>query len=573
MLDESPQMPLSLWLRSVGLENPFDEQSSNGSEHSGSRHSSSRGGNSRAGSRAGENGSTGGSDGGSTRRSRLGGGDEIDHYLNDVLVPPEDDEERKETVYTGSTVLALTLAGTCVVEAPYAFQKCGIFWGTLLFGILAFSTERAFHMLCICARKTGSNSYGTVARSSCGGFRAHWMTSALEIGVLLFLMVHFFSSFNRVIKLWLNSFQSLIVLPEQWGLPAFLVLMAPLLIPKKLHTLPYAWTIGLLNVAVFTLAVGVLAVFNFYRNGDQQAQAQNQESNDHEDGGRTVWDIVEGFQSLLITFFASFNVLRIQASLFDPTRERMATVVHQGVTWGASATYIVGIVGHLCALAHSPRQDADFLESIEYLPNTGDDSLLFVYRVCHTCGALAFMFTFPLVLTPCRYSILELFESCYTERQCLEVSDCQEDCETCTTRASTAATGNQHDAFVLIRNGTVVNSEATNLLPSIEENPTYDLLASPLALGLCTVGIMIWAYLGAVVVPFIDAFYTWVGPFMVYIFAFVLPALYFLGLKRPRQGISVEKKNFRLYARMLIFLCITGVVFAIVDIVKNLPTA
>ena len=46
------------------------------------------------------------------------------------------------------------------------------------------------HMLCICARKTGSISYGTVVGSSCGRRRAHWQTSALEIGALMLLMTH-----------------------------------------------------------------------------------------------------------------------------------------------------------------------------------------------------------------------------------------------------------------------------------------------------------------------------------------------------------------------------------------------
>lgn len=547
----------------MGVPNPFDDELS---QHSGSRGSHR----SRGDGRNGNNGNG--------RRSVNGngstGGDVNDG--NDVLVPPEDAEERQGDIFAGSTALALTLAGSCAVQAPYAFQKCGIIWGTILFVLMAIATEKVLNMLCICARKMGSNSYGTVARASCGGYRAHFQTSALEIGILMFLVVHYFASIQRLMELWLQSFGSIVTLPKLWTLLVVVVLMIPLLIPMQFHTLKYAWSVGLFNLVVFAVTVFILALLHFYSNGDQVTGAEDDMSSDlsHFDR-RTLWDVIDGFQSLLIAFVASFNVLPIQAALQDPTRERMEAIVHRGVCIGASLTYVVGVVGYLCVLASSDP-NATILDAIQYQGTTEGGSVqrfsLVIHRLCHSSACLSIMIAFPLILIPCRHSILELIELIYYERHCPEISDCQEDCDTCTTRASTVTEQpNRNDAFVVVSNGhTVHASEQSTLLSRIEENPVYDLLSNPLAKGLCTVGIILWAFLGAVLIPLMDYLYTWVGPCLVYIFAYILPSMYFLGNQRPRRG-STEKKSVRIFARVVIFFCISGIVFAVAYIGHSLP--
>jgi amino acid permease len=555
MIDES-HISIGLFLRTVGIRNPFDDDEV--SERSGSQ----RGDRSRTTAR---NNNTNGSAGG----YNTNGG-------NDVLVPPEDSEDRQATIFTGSTALALTLSGSCAVEAPYAFEKCGLFWGTILFVLMALCTERVLCMLCICARKTGSNSYGTVARASCGGYRAHFQTSSLEIGVLLFLSVHYFALFGTLSELWMQSFQDMIFFSQYWMLLVVVVVMIPLLIPMKLDTLGYVWSVGLLNLLLFAVTVFIVAMMHFYANGDIMPTKDDEMSSDSpHHSERTIWDVVDGFQSFLVFFLASFNVLPIQAALQDPTRERMENVVHRGVIMGAFSTYLVGVVGYLCILASS-NSNASIVEAIRYNSTAEEGSFqrfsLIMHRICHSSGCLSIMMAFPLILIPCRNSILEFAESIYTERHCPEISDCQEDCDTCTTRASTVTEQqNRNNAFVVIDNGYSVNpSEHSTLLPSIEENPTYDLLANPVAASLCTLGILVWAFLGAIVIPLMDYLYTWVGPVLVYTFAYILPCMYFLSTQRPLLG-STEKKSVRIFARVLIFLCIVGIMFSVVYLVHNLP--
>ena len=592
MLDES-HMGVNLWLRSVGLRNPFfddDDFSDNSSDHSSSP--SSR--NSSRSSRHRNN----------NDRANSGGGAEGGYYhprqgdTNDVMVPPEDAESRQGTVWTSSTALALTLAGSCAVEAPYAFQKCGLLWGTLLFGGLAVATERSLHMLCICARKTGSNSYGTLARSACGGSRAQWKTNALEIGLLLLLVARYLTLLRRVLALGLQSVwdTSSPALSEQWVLLiCVLVVVLPLSSPKQYYTLRHAWALGLGTMALFAAAVLALAIIHFYEHdGNLQqdhdrttATTMETASQDHREvsgpftSPRSAWDVIEGFQTLLIGFFTAFNVLPIQSALENPTRERMATVVHHGVLMGATLTYIVGVVGYLCVGAHvasSSCPDSDFWECVHYrADNIHEIPYILLYRIGHTSCSITIILALPLIVTPCRHCILELVESIYTERQCPEISDCQEDCETCTTRASTTISDNSQNpsnALVVVdeRTGEIVN-EASQLLPSIEENPTYDLLSNPLAQGISTFCILMWAYSCAVVVTLVDDFYVWVGPCLVYIFAFMLPSMHFFTLQRPNRPASTdpEKKSFRLFARILIFFCMGGIVCSLVDIVYNLP--
>lgn len=566
MLDESHvSLGLSIFLRSVGIANPFDDD--NLSQYSGGSRGSRASGSQR-GDRNGRPGRNG-------YYASVANGNDGGH---DVMVPPEDSDERQGTLFAGSTSLALTLAGSCVVEAPNAFHKCGIVWGTILFALMAVSTEKVLHMLCICARKTGSNSYGTVARSSCGGYRAHFQTSALEIGVLLFLVVHYLTLLWNVTDLWVESFQ--VSLSSTVVLVLLMLCMVPLMIPMQFHTLKYAWTVGLLSVLIFTVSVLVLAIQNFYRHGEESTGGAGGGASSDASSGHTkrdIWSVIEGFQSLLICFMASFNVLSIQAALQDPTRERMETIVHQGVTLGASLTYVVGIVGHLCILAHSSSLDATILDAIQYHTSNQDSGghsfTCLVHRICHSSAVLAIMIAFLLILVPCRYSILELIEAIYAERQCPELSDCQEDCDTCTTRASTVTEQqNRNNALVVVNNGIGAPSENSTLLDSIEENPTYDLLFNPLAKGICTLGILLWAFLGAVAIPLMDSFYTWVGPLLVYVFAYIMPCMYFLGIQRPIRG-DAEKKTARIFARIIVFLCISGIVFSVVYIVANLPTS
>ena len=574
-------MGVDLWLRSVGLKNPFGDEGSEGSEPSRSSRGSAA-----TRSRA------------SSRRDSIGGNNGnggLNDFqdTNDVMVPPEDSPLRKGTLFTSSTALALTLAGSCAVEAPYAFQKCGLLWGTILFGILAFSTERSLQMLCICARKTGRNSYGTLSRSACGGYRAHWKTNLLEIGLLFLLVAHYLSLLRRVLELAMESYQDSTtpVLTAPWFLLiCVLVLILPLSFSNQYYTLGYTWSIGLTSMAMFSASVFMLAVIHFYQHDgilvhkhDSTMSSANQDNHDTLNifsSPRSLWDIVEGFQMLLIGFLAAFNILSIQSALEDPTRERMAAVVHRGVLTGSVLTYFVGVAGYLCVGAHVATlscPDADFLKCIKYsAENTQEGPFLFLYRVVHTTCCLSIILALPLVVTPCRHSILELAESIYTERQCPEISDCQEDCETCGTRASTAVSDNSQNpsnALVVVdeRTGEVVN-ENTNLLPSIEENPTYDLLSNPYAQGLSTLGILVLAYLCAVFAGLVEDFYVWVGPFVVYIFSFIMPSLHFFALQRPNRPASTdpEKKSFRLFARCLVFLCIGGMTFSMFDIVYNL---
>ena len=517
------------------------------------------------------------------------------------MVPPEDAECRQGTIWTSTTALALTLAGSCAVEAPYAFQRCGLFWGTLLFGILAVATERSLHMLCICARKTGSNSYGTLARSACGGSRAQWKTNALEIALLLLLVARYLTLLRRVLALGLQSVwdTSSPVLSEQWVLLiCVLVVALPLSYPSQYYTLGNAWAFGLGTMALFAGAVLCLAVIHFYEHDgnleqdhDETITATEASSEDghHRDvsvpnqysAHRSIWDVIEGFQTLLIGFLASFNVLPIQSALEDPTRERMVIVVHNGVLIGATLTYILGVVGYLCVGAHvasSSCPDSDFWECIHYrADNVHEIPYLLLYRIGHASCTVTILLAIPLIVAPCRHCILELIESIYSERQCPEISDCQEDCETCTTRASTAVSDNSQNpsnALVVVdeRTGDIVN-ESSQLLPSIEENPTYDLMSNPLAQGISTFCILIWAYSCAILVTLVDNFYVWVGPCMVYIFAFMLPAMNFFALQRSNRPASTdpEKQSFRLFARLLVFFCMGGIVFSLVDIVHNLP--
>ena len=111
---------------------------------------------------------------------------------------------RKSTLLSSSFNLVATVIGGGVLSLPYAFATCGLATGigfTLLAAVMA---DFSLYILCSCARRTGTESYGDVAKVCFGEF-ARVCVTAILFTFLMFVTTAFMIlqvSFFRLLTRW-----------------------------------------------------------------------------------------------------------------------------------------------------------------------------------------------------------------------------------------------------------------------------------------------------------------------------------------------------------------------------------
>jgi hypothetical protein len=181
------------------------------------------------------------------------------------------------------------------------------------------------------------------------------------------------------------------------------------------------------------------------------------------------------------------------------------------------------------------------------------------HQVIYLASGITVWLATPLILIPCRDNLLELIETLVLDGRCPEVSDCQDEIETWTTRSSTQS--GQH------YNNLVIVDESTNLLPSIDEDPRCELNLNPYAHYGSILGIMAVSEvltLSRVIVPNI---WRILAPSLVLSVAFILPAACYLEIhKRQTHAYKTFSRCLIVFSIVLAFLC---TVEAARDVVLN----
>jgi amino acid permease len=444
----------------------------------------------------------------------------------EVMVPPFNSESRRGSATFSKAALVLTFLKNGWLGLPFVFERCGVAVTLLLLVVLAIVTDHTMYIFWICARKTGANTYGGIVRVSYG-FRVHCVIISI---LFLYLLLMVSQSMRSIHSIWTQLFQH--YLPD-WSPPPVVFLWLPLAAVCKLdfHSLWFMVYTGIIS------SLAVIIIFHF------SGSNLDTRKDDFNLLPMSLSDSWLGFNELLISFVAIFNVLHLQAELRTPTTARMQSVVRESIIAFSFLAFLIGKTGY--DFFHRADNNANIPENFLEHP-----FLLDSHFILKLITFLAILFALPLLLVPCRESLLDMIESLALDGHCpSDISDCQDDIETWTTRSSSTM-GNNHS------NNLVVVNEESGLLPSIEEDKRCELNMNPYARYGSNVAIIITSELLARTELIVPRVWKVLAPSLTLFLTFIVPASCYITLNRR------DPQGYKIFGRWII---ITSALFSLVS--------
>jgi len=481
----------------------------------------------------------------------------------EMLNPDFSCPSRKATLLSSTFNLVATIIGGGVLSLPLAFQKCGIGLATIMMIFSAVITDFSLYILCSCARRTGSQSYGEVARASFGDAMDLFTTFLLFV-FLMFVIVAFMvlvrgiwtpilleigSLFHPTTTLNNETFHAnMIQTYGDWFLLAIIVTMSPFLLKKDLHALRYNCYVGFISITVLALAI-------IYRAVERHTSSSSLST--PEETFTILWftdnfaDALYAFPIITLSFLCTFNIHQIQNSIVQPTRKRLRTVIHSSVAVCFVLMYIFGVAGYL----YSGTQTKDNI----LLNFNVSDKLILLGRI--GCGT-NLMLNLAIVTLPCRDSMLtiwpQLIDLWRKKKSTSELNGNDPstdsgsiDPENNTTLSNTNDTSVYEDTPLISGEGSKpmpnAKREKSNFCGPNTESGRY----------LGTLFIASTCYIAAVYAPGVGIVWSVCGSSMAFIIAFILPAACYIKLRCQKVGHG----NYRIVASW--FLLIFSIVGAL----------
>lgn len=314
----------------------------------------------------------------------------------ELLVPSPGSHLRKSNMMAATFNLIATIVGGGVLSMPLALAKSGLVLGTTLMIFGAIITDFSLYLLCACARKTGSTSYGAVARHAFG--------AGLELITTLIILVYLLlvlCGFMVLIKgIWAPIVITIIALyypgvmnekhADDIVLLAAVILTLPLFLSRDLHGLRHSCYASFASIAVLCVAM-------LYRAFEKNVAAPNLFSSEVTYVTSSVADALFAYPIIALAFVSSFNIVEVHCSLVQPTKKRVRKVIDAAVFWSMVLMYVFSLAGYL--------NGYDETKGNILLNFDPADQVIFLGRIgCGICTLLAM----PMSLLPCRNALLAL---------------------------------------------------------------------------------------------------------------------------------------------------------------------
>ena len=389
----------------------------------------------------------------------------------DILVPTFDSASRKSPIVVATFNLVATIVGGGVLSLPLAFAKTGVLLGSALMIFAAFITDRSLYLLSLCARQTGASSYGEVGKHAFGA-RMEYFISLLIFTFLLFVLVAYMV---LVRDIWTPIFD--LIFHEINGdlvLLAIVLMMSPFLVQKSLHALRFNCYIGFASVSILCMALCHHAwISPAFETSDTVLFVTD-----------SFQDILFSFPIITLSFLSHFNILPIQSALVRPNRTRIMLVIDGAVMACFALQFLFGLGGYLYA-------GLDTKGNILLNCDLHQNVLFLLGRV--GCG-ITLMLAMPMMLLPCRDSILDVLNKIVSKRQ--------------------------NEEHFSLTTGTLPPSPRESL-----QDNQYVFYGS-------TIMIATGCYFGAVAAPDVARVWSLCGSSMAFLIAFILPSACYLELQR-----------------------------------------
>lgn len=444
----------------------------------------------------------------------------------DQLSPTFDDPRR--TLRKPSAIFGLvsTIVGGGVLSLPYAFSQTGLVLGCALLVVCAVASDYTVQLLVECARRTGAETYEELALHAYG--RSARVAVVTVIGTVTWI--------STVAYLVLITDMLTPIARDELHLPLHrqgVMLLAaacvcPLCLPRSLHALRFT---SVLCVGAVLALAGCIAYrsltdgYVFAPPPDAAARGLDLHVLVWPVSLRTAWHgALHALPIFCVSFLCHFNVLSTHTELHEPSRGRIADVVHQTMALCCSLYLCVGVMGYLHRLGET-RGDV----LLNFAPN---DAVINGGR-----GALALVlfFSTPLLVLPCRDCVLRLLAGLPSPHE---------------EPAPAALRATAGDGGGAMGGGTALRALKQPLVA-----PSNAATAAASTAGLCggdcwaahatahaellgrvvvAVGVLGSSTFAALLVPDIVAVWSLLGSSIAMLVAFLLPALFFLRILRIR---------------------------------------
>lgn len=446
----------------------------------------------------------------------------------DQLSPTFDDPRR--TLRKPSAIFGLvsTIVGGGVLSLPYAFSQTGLVLGASLLVICACASDYTVQLLVECARRTGAETYEELALHAYG--RSARVAVVSVIGALTWI--------STVAYLVLITDMLTPIARDELGLPlhrqgvmlSAAACVCPLCLPRSLQALRF--TSVLCVVAVLALA-GCIAYrsltdgYAFAPPPDAAARGIDLRVLVWPASVRAAWHgALHALPIFCVSFLCHFNVLSTHTELHEPSRGRIAAVVHQTMALCCSLYLAVGVLGYLHRLGET-RGDV----LLNFAP---DDAVINGGR-----GALALVlfFSTPLLVLPCRDCVLRLLAGLPSPHE--------QDAPPATRRGTAGDSGGAvglgmgggGPALRALKQPLVAPSDAVAARSTVDaccgdwwaaHATAHAELLGRVCVSACVLGSSTCA---ALLVPDIVAVWSLLGSSIAMLVAFLLPAVFFLRIR------------------------------------------
>ncbi|KAG8347524.1 putative amino acid transporter [Trypanosoma vivax] len=242
-----------------------------------------------------------------------------------------------------STVLNLASAtvGVGISALPTGFSLSGIVMSSIYLAVIAIATIYSLNLIAKVAEKTGASTYGE-ASELLWGRRLSYYVAALMIVTCFGGAVAYVIVIGVLIRTALNRPS----VPEYLKSPrgnrlmttiAWLVLIVPLVIPKRINTLRYASGVGMILILYFSICVVVHSV---------QQRDDKGATNDvvHVKVGNAA---LEGLPLFLFSYICQPNAFAILKEMQQCTTWRYTIYSTVGILTCTLLYFLVGVFGYL----------------------------------------------------------------------------------------------------------------------------------------------------------------------------------------------------------------------------------
>lgn len=326
------------------------------------------------------------------------------------------DAGRSGSMSSSTFSLVATMVGGGALSLPFAMSKFGLAGGFIALVVSAVVSAWTYDMLIASARCTGADSFESLAQASLG--QSGKLFSVILVFVVTWLVLVAYTVLVGDMLLPIYEFFNFGYLMSSPAYTKAILMVAsgvsifPMCCQHSLANMRFLCFISVFSVLLVACILTWKSVQSFgiehavYWQTPTGNTAENLYLTDLKWWPRSVQDAIYAFPMFALSFVCHFNVLPIHEELTSPSRFRIRTVMNVSTGLAAVVYTVLGIFGFMFAGVHTCGNIL--------LNFSKNDYSVIVARAIFAC---VLMLNLPLMVLPCRSSLLRALHMCIPARR------------------------------------------------------------------------------------------------------------------------------------------------------------